>query len=48
MGLICLTLQKDFALMKNLMKYGTGKEKKKRREGRRKKPPITLAKVLMD
>ena len=50
MGLICLTLQKDFALMKNLMKYGTGKKKKKKkkREGRRKKPPITLAKVLMD
>jgi hypothetical protein len=46
MGLICLPLQKDFALMKNLMKYGTGKKKK--REGRRKKPPITLAKVLMD
>jgi hypothetical protein len=29
MGLICLPLQKDFALMKNLMKYGTGKKKKK-------------------
>jgi hypothetical protein len=33
MGLICLTLQKDFALMKNLMKYGTGKKKKKKKKG---------------
>ena len=42
MGLICLTLQKDFALMKNLMKYGTGKKKKKKRKGRgaERNPPL--------
>jgi hypothetical protein len=39
MGLICLTLQKDFALMKNLMKYGTGKEKKKKKGGAQKETP---------
>jgi hypothetical protein len=39
MGLICLTLQKDFALMKNLMKYGTGKKKKKKKGGAQKETP---------